>query len=62
MGTNFGLDVLGIPGTNGPDPRQSGQPRFAVSAMPGTCVRDPGAEELLSVAPEGATTRSRNSA
>ncbi|MBI1358008.1 MAG: hypothetical protein GC160_27040 [Acidobacteria bacterium] len=30
-GTNFGLDVLGIPGTNGPDPRQSGMPRFDIS-------------------------------
>ena len=30
-GTNFGSEVLGIPGTNGPDPRQSGIPRFSVS-------------------------------
>lgn len=30
-GTNFGLDTLGIPGTNGPDPRQSGQPGFAIT-------------------------------
>lgn len=29
-GTNFGSDVLGIPGTNGPDPRQSGQPSFRI--------------------------------
>jgi hypothetical protein len=28
FGSNFGLDVLGIPGTNGPDPRQSGMPIF----------------------------------
>ncbi|HKX28456.1 MAG TPA: TonB-dependent receptor [Blastocatellia bacterium] len=27
-GTNFGSDVLGIPGTNGPDIRQSGFPQF----------------------------------
>src|SRR5262245_5194642 len=27
-GTNFGLEVLGIPGTNGPDIRQSGFPQF----------------------------------
>ncbi|MEN6535537.1 MAG: TonB-dependent receptor, partial [Bryobacteraceae bacterium] len=27
-GTNYGLEVLGIPGTNGPDPRQSGMPGF----------------------------------
>jgi len=31
-GTNFGLDVLGIPGTNGPDIRQSGMPWFSVSS------------------------------
>mgnify|MGYP001033635026 CR=1 FL=1 len=31
FGTNFGLDVLKIPGTNGPDPRQSGKPYFIVS-------------------------------
>lgn len=30
-GTNFGSDVLGIPGTNGPDIRQSGVPRFNIS-------------------------------
>ena len=29
-GTNFGLDELGIPGTNGKDPRQSGMPIFAI--------------------------------
>jgi hypothetical protein len=27
-GVNFGLDVLGIPGTNGPDPREAGMPMF----------------------------------
>jgi outer membrane receptor protein involved in Fe transport len=31
-GENFGLDYLGIPGTNGPDIRQSGQPRFSFSS------------------------------
>ncbi len=31
LGTNFGLDVLGIPGTNGPDPRESGMPNFNIS-------------------------------
>jgi hypothetical protein len=31
FGVNFGLDVLHIPGTNGPDPRQSGKPYFIVS-------------------------------
>lgn len=31
FGQNFGLDVLGIPGTNGPDIRQSGMPRFDIA-------------------------------
>lgn len=31
IGKNYGLDVLGIPGTNGPERFQSGWPRFAVS-------------------------------
>jgi outer membrane receptor protein involved in Fe transport len=31
LGTNFGLDVLMIPGTNGPDRMQSGMPSFQVS-------------------------------
>jgi hypothetical protein len=31
-GTNFGLDVLGIPGTNGTDPGYSGFPRFSVDS------------------------------
>ena len=31
LGTNFGLDVLGIPGTNGPDPKESGMPAFYIS-------------------------------
>lgn len=30
-GQNFGTDVLGIPGTNGPDIRQSGKPMFVIS-------------------------------
>lgn len=30
FGTSFGSDVFGIPGTNGPDPRQSGLPAFTV--------------------------------
>jgi hypothetical protein len=29
LGTNFGRDVLGIPGTNGPDPLESGLPAFS---------------------------------
>jgi hypothetical protein len=32
LGPNFGLDTLGIPGTNGPNPLQSGQPGFVFSA------------------------------
>src|SRR6058998_3531515 len=31
LGTNFGSDVLRIPGTNGPDPRESGMPAFFFS-------------------------------
>jgi len=31
-GTNFGLETLGIPGTNGPDIRQSGMPWFSVGS------------------------------
>lgn len=31
LGVNFGSDVLGIPGTNGPDPRESGMPPFYVA-------------------------------
>ena len=31
LGSNFGLDVLGIPGTNGPDPRESGMPPMYMS-------------------------------
>jgi hypothetical protein len=29
LGTNFGSDVMGIPGTNGTDPRESGMPAFS---------------------------------
>ena len=31
LGVNFGSDVLGIPGTNGPDPRESGMPPMYIS-------------------------------
>jgi hypothetical protein len=31
FGKNFGLDTLHIPGTNGPDPRQSGKPYFIIN-------------------------------
>jgi hypothetical protein len=31
LGSNFGSEVLGIPGTNGPDPRESGMPAFNIS-------------------------------
>jgi hypothetical protein len=34
-GTNFGLEYLGIPGTNGPDIRQSGMPWFSVNSYEG---------------------------
>jgi hypothetical protein len=33
LGTNFGSDVLGIPGTNGPDPRESGMPPIFISGF-----------------------------
>ena len=33
-GTNTGLTVLGIPGTNGADPRQSGVPQFDFNTYP----------------------------
>jgi carboxypeptidase family protein/TonB-dependent receptor-like protein len=33
LGTNFGLDVLGIPGTNGRDPRESGMPPMYISGF-----------------------------
>jgi hypothetical protein len=33
IGTNYGLDVLGIPGTNGPDRLQGGYPRFTISGF-----------------------------
>jgi hypothetical protein len=33
IGTNYGADVLGIPGTNGPSPWDGGYPTFAVSGL-----------------------------
>jgi carboxypeptidase family protein/TonB-dependent receptor-like protein len=33
LGTNFGLDVLKIPGTNGPDPLQGGIPSFQIAGF-----------------------------
>jgi hypothetical protein len=35
FGQNIGLDVLGIPGTNGPDERQSGFPQFNIASYEG---------------------------
>ena len=35
LGTNFGLDMLGFPGTNGPDPQESGMPAFNISDYSG---------------------------
>ncbi len=35
FGKNIGLDVLGIPGTNGPDIRQSGFPQFNITSYTG---------------------------
>src|SRR5437867_4819527 len=33
LGTNFGSEILGIPGTNGPDPRESGMPPLNISGF-----------------------------
>ena len=33
LGSNFGLDVLGIPGTNGPDPREGGMPPLNIAGF-----------------------------
>src|SRR2546422_629422 len=33
LGTNFGLDTLGIPGTNGPDPREGGMPPLFITGF-----------------------------
>lgn len=33
FGTNFGSEIWEIPGTNGPDPRQSGMPRIEISGF-----------------------------
>src|SRR4051794_33734133 len=33
LGTNFGSEILGIPGTNGPDPRESGMPPMYISGF-----------------------------
>lgn len=33
-GVNFGSEVLGIPGTNGPDPREAGMPAFYTAYSP----------------------------
>jgi hypothetical protein len=32
LGVNFGRDTLGIPGTNGPDPKESGMPQFNIGS------------------------------
>ena len=34
FGTNYGTEIFGIPGTNGPDPRQSGMPAFRRTRRP----------------------------
>ena len=43
FGTNYGSETFGIPGTNGPDPRQSGMPGFNVglSAIGNTATWHP---------------------
>lgn len=39
-GENYGLETLGIPGTNGPDIRQSGMPYFAITGYTAYGVAD----------------------
>lgn len=41
IGENYGLDLLGIPGTNGPERFQSGWPRFAVSGYDAFGTEEP---------------------
>jgi hypothetical protein len=41
IGTNFGTDVLGIPGTNGPERFQSGWPQFLVSGYASLGTEEP---------------------
>ncbi len=41
IGENYGLDLLGLPGTNGPERFQSGWPRFAVSGYAGFGTEEP---------------------
>jgi hypothetical protein len=41
IGKNYGLDVLGLPGTNGPQRFQTGWPRFAVSGYTGFGTEEP---------------------
>jgi hypothetical protein len=42
IGTNVGLDVLHIPGTNGPDPLQAGIPAFQFSTFSNIGTPTPG--------------------
>jgi hypothetical protein len=44
FGTNFGSDVLGIPGTNGSDIRQSGFPQFIFAEVGGAASYEPSAK------------------
>ena len=41
IGTNYGSDVLGIPGTNGPERFQSGWPRFVVGGYSSFGTEEP---------------------
>lgn len=41
IGENFGLDLLGLPGTNGPERFQSGWPRFNVSGYSAFGTEEP---------------------
>ena len=41
IGENYGLDVLGLPGTNGPERFQSGWPRFNISGYSSIGTEEP---------------------
>jgi hypothetical protein len=47
LGTNFGLATLGIPGTNGPDPLESGLPAFSPGSDYSTLGNTEGWNPLL---------------
>ena len=56
LGTNFGSDVLGIPGTNGPDPRESGMPPlYIVRLFRRSAIRKAGIRSTATTSPTRST-------